>query len=184
MTGDDEADFIIPAIRGAAGRGSDREKFTWFWFEKYGPGTIKVKNNSKELRMESKLYNGTLLLAGSDIMTNEVQLLGGNLAIEAGKANNNFGALTASKAGTITIGTGGSLGFASFTADSGLTNKSIMIDAPLRENVLKFNTALTGDQRRYFRWKDATAPTGSWRVAQDAAGYLHPGMQGTVLYLR
>ena len=90
MTGDSEPDFIIPAIRGAAGRGSDRESFTWFWFEKYGPGTIKVKNNSKDLRMESKLYNGTLLLAGSDIMTNEVQLLGGNLAIEAGKANNGW----------------------------------------------------------------------------------------------
>ncbi len=184
VTGDDEADFIIPAIRGAAGRGSDREKFTWFWFEKYGPGTIKVKNNSKELRMESKLYNGTLLLAGSDIMTNEVQLLGGNLAIEAGKANNNFGALTASKAGTITIGEGGSLGFASFAPDANLAKKSIMIDAPLRENALKFNTTLTGEQRRYFRWKDATAPNGSWRVAQDAAGYLHPVMQGTVLYLR
>ena len=117
-------------------------------------------------------------------MTNEVQLLGGNLAIEAGKANNNFGALTASKAGTITVGAGGSLSFASFAPDGNLAQKSIMIDAPLRENVLKFNTALTGEQRRYFRWKDETAPNGSWRVAQDSAGYLHPVMQGTVLYLR
>ena len=184
VTGDSDPDFIIPAIRGAAGRAGDRESYTWFWFEKYGPGTIKVKNNSKDLRMESKLYNGTLLLAGSDIMTNEVQLLGGNLAIEAGKANNNFGALTASKAGTITIGEGGSLGFASFAPDSGLAKKSILIDAPLSGNVLKFNTALTGEQRRCFRWADDNAPTGSWRVSQDASGYLHPIMQGTVLYVR
>ena len=184
VTDDPEPDFIIPAIRGAAGRSGDRESFTWFWFEKYGPGTIKVKNNSKDLRMESKLYNGTLLLAGSDIMTNEVQLLGGNLAIEAGKANNNFGALTASKAGTITIGEGGSLGFASFAPDAGLAKKSILIDAPLSGNVLKFNTALTGEQRRYFRWADDNAPTGSWRVRQDANGYLHPVMQGTTIIVR
>ena len=134
--------------------------------------------------MESKLYNGTLLLAGSDIMTNEVQLLGGNLAIEAGKANNNFGTLTASKAGTITIGAGGSLGFASFAPDANLAQKSIMIDAPFRENAIKFNTALTGEQRRCFRWLDDSSPTGSWRVSQDENGYLHPVMQGAVIHLR
>ena len=184
VTGDSAVDCTLSRIRGAADRSSGRENYTWFTFEKLGPGTLKITGDSKELRLESKLIGGTLLLAGDNIMTNEVQLLGGNLAIEVGKANNNLGALTASKAGTITVGTGGSLGFASFTADSGLTNKSIMIDAPLRENVLKFNTELTGEQRRYFRWKDATAPTGSWRVAQDADGYLHPVMQGAILRLR
>ncbi len=181
VTGDDEADFIVPALRGAAGRADNN--YQWFWLEKYGPGTMKVKNNSKDLKLESKLYGGTLLLAGSNIMTNEVQFLGGGIAVDAGKSNS-LGQLTASKPGTITVGAGGSLSFASFAPDGNLAQKSIMIDAPLRENVLKFNTALTGEQRRYFRWKDETAPNGSWRVAQDSAGYLHPVMQGTVLYLR
>ena len=134
--------------------------------------------------MESKLYNGTLLLAGDNIMTNEVQFLGGNLAVEAGKSNNNLGQLTASKPGMITVGEGGSLAFASFAPDANLAKKSILIDAPFREDVLKFDTALTAEQRRYFRWKDANAPTGSWRVCQDANGYLHPVMQGAVIYLR
>ena len=36
----------------------------------------------------------------------------------------------------------------------------------------------------YFRWKDDTAPQGSWRVKQDTAGYLHPNMQGTNIAIR
>ena len=183
VTGDPEPDFIIPAIRGAAGRGSDRESFTWFWFEKYGPGTIKVKNNSKDLRMESKLYNGTLLLAGNDIMTNEVQLLGGSIAVEAGKHNDNFGALTASKAGTITVGEGGSLGFASFTPDANLAAKSILIDAPLTGNSLKFKADIS-TYSGYFRWKDATDETRLYKVKQDEDGYLHPCSSGTRIVIR
>ena len=180
----DGPDCIVNQLRGAANRGNDRESFTWFWFEKHGLGTMKVTGDSKELRMESKLYNGTLLLAGSDIMTNEVQLLGGNIAIEAGKSNNNLGQLTASKPGMITVGEGGSLAFASFAPDANLAKKSIMIDASLRENAVKFAVPLTGEQRTYFRWKDDTALNGSWRVSQDANGYLHPVMQGAVIYLR
>ena len=137
-----------------------------------------------DVRLESKLYGGTLLLAGDNIMTNEVQFLGGNLAVEAGKHNDNLGQLTAEKGGTITVGEGGSLAFASFAPDAGLAKKSIMIDAPLRENAVKFAVPLTGEQRTYFRWKDDTAPNGSWRVRQDASGYLHPVMQGTMVYLR
>ena len=182
VTGDDEADFIIPAIRGAAGR-QDPEKYCWFWFEKFGPGTMKVKNDSKDLRMESKLYGGTLLLAGDNIMTNEVQFLGGNLAIEAGKTNNNFGALTASKPGTITVGAGGSLGFASFAPDANLAAKSILIDAPLTGNVLKFGTDISS-YKGYFRWKDTSDENVRYRVKQDADGYLHPIMQGTSISIR
>ncbi|MBQ3288331.1 MAG: hypothetical protein IJH50_02840 [Kiritimatiellae bacterium] len=181
----DGPDCILNRIRGAANRGaSDRESYAWFWFEKYGPGTLKITDDSKEVRMESRLYNGTLLLAGNNIMTNEVQLLGGNLAVDAGKANNNLGQLTAEKGGTITVGAGGSLGFASFAPGANLATKSIMIDAPKDGNVLKFNTTFTGEQLRYFRWKDETAPVGSWRVAQDADGYMHPVECGTFIFIR
>ena len=181
VTGDDEADFIVPALRGGAGR-ADPQNYNWFWLEKYGPGTMKVKNDSKDLKMESKLYGGTLLLAGDNIMTNEVQFLGGGIAVDAGKSNS-LGQLTASKPGTITVGAGGSLTFASFAPDANLAAKSIMIDAPMTGNVLKFTT-FTDAQRGYFRWKDDTAPKGCWHVRQDAAGYLHPVMIGTNISIR
>lgn len=180
VTGDDEADFIVPALRGAAGRADNN--YQWFWLEKYGPGTMKVKNNSKDLKMESKLYGGTLLLAGDNIMTNEVQFLGGGIAVDAGKSNS-LGQLTASKPGTITVGAGGSLTFASFAPDANLAAKSIMIDAPMTGNVLKFTT-FTDAQRGYFRWKDDEAPTGSWRVQRDENGYMHPLKYGTVISIR
>ena len=184
VTGDPAVDCTLSGIRGAADRSAtDREKYTWFTFEKLGPGTLKITGDSKELRLESKLIGGTLLLAGNNIMTNEVILAGGNLALDTGKTVS-LDNLTANKAGTLTVGTGGVLSFESFTAGAGLAKKSIMIDAPLAGNVLKFNTALTGEQRRYFRWKDETAPTGSWRVWQDENGFLHPLMQGAVIYVR
>ena len=184
VTGDDEADFIVPALRGGAGRTSAVYDFIWFWFEKYGPGTIKVKGNSKDLKMESKLYGGTLLLAGDNIMTNEVQFLGGGIAVEAGKHNDNLGALTASKAGTITVGAGGSIGFASFVPDSGLPTSSVKIEAPIKGNFVKFGTQLTAVQRSYFRWQDDTDVTKRWKVKQDAEGYLHPIRQGTTIAVR
>ena len=190
VTGDSAVDCTLSRIHGAGDRSESqtppRASFRWFMFEKYGAGTLKITGDSREVWMESKLIDGTLLLAGDNIMTNEVQLLGGSIAVEAGKHNDNLGVLTASNTtnSTITVGTGGSLGFASFAPDANLAKKSIMIDAPFREDVLKFDTALTAEQRRYFRWKDANAPTGSWRVCQDANGYLHPVMQGAVIYLR
>ena len=119
-------------------------------------------------------------MAGSNIMTNEVQFLGGGIAVDAGKSNN-LGQLTASKPGTITVGAGGSLSFASFAPDANLAAKSIMIDAPLTGNVLKFGTTLTDAQLRCLRWKDDEAPTGSWRVQQDENGYMHPLRYGTVI---
>jgi hypothetical protein len=79
---------------------------------------------------------------------------------------------------------GGSLTFASFAPDANLAAKSIMIDAPQEGNAVKFGTKLTTEQLRYFRWKDDESPKGSWRVSQDENGYLHPVMQGTVLYVR
>ena len=167
VTGDDEADFIVPALRGAAGRSDGN--FQWFWLEKYGPGTMKVKNDSKDLKMESKLYGGTLLLAGSNIMTNEVQFLGGSIAVDTGKSNS-LGQLTAAKPGTITVGAGGSLTFASFAPDANLTTRSITIDAPLTGNVLKFDTDIRSS-KGYFRWKDGNE---RYPVRQDADGYLHP----------
>ena len=182
VTGDDEADFIVPALRGAAGRADNN--YQWFWLEKYGPGTMKVKNNSKDLKMESKLYGGTLLLAGDNIMTNEVQLLGGGIAVDAGKSNS-LGALTAEKPGTITVGAGGSLSFASFAPNANLAKKSIIIDAPMEGNVLRIGgTRLTSAQLSHFRWKDAEDTTKLCRVAQDEDGYLHPLPHGMALLLR
>lgn len=177
VTGDDEADFIVPALRGAAGRGDNN--YQWFWLEKYGPGTMKVKNNSMDLKLESKLYGGTLLLAGDNIMTNEVQFLGGSIAVDAGKSNN-LGQLTASKPGTITVGAGGSLTFASFTPDANLAKKSIIIDAPLTGNVLKFRSDIAA-YKCYFRWKDGNE---LYHVVQDEDGYLHPCSSGTRIVIR
>ena len=182
VTGTPEADCTFSKIRAAADRSSDRANFVWFWFEKYGRGTLKILGDAKDVRMESKLYGGTLLLAESNIMTNDVELLGGNLAIEDGKSNS-LGALSVATNATLTVGAGGSLTFASFAPDANLAQKSIVIDAPLRENVLKFNTALTDEQRRCFRWKDDDSPSGGWRVRQDGDGYLHPMIQGTTLYV-
>lgn len=181
VTGDDEADFIVPALRGAAGRADNN--YQWFWLEKYGPGTMKVKNDSKDLKMESKLYGGTLLLAGDNIMTNEVQMLGGSIAVDAGKSNS-LGALTASKPGTITVGAGGSLSFASFNADANLTSRSILIDAPLIGNNLRIGkdaTAMAGNCK-YFRWKDPNNSDGHYGVYVDNNGYLHPA--GVVIVIR
>ena len=120
VTGDSDADCVLTRIRDAAGRTTDRSSFAWFFFEKHGPGTLKITGDSRELRLESKLYGGTLLLAGDNIMTNEVQFLGGGIAVDAGKSNS-LGRLTASKPGTITVGAGGSLSFASFAPDANLS---------------------------------------------------------------
>ena len=128
--------------------------------------------------MESKLYNGTLLLAGDNIMTNEVQLLGGNLAVDVGKSNNNLGQLTAEKGGNITIGEGGSLVFASFAPGGSLPKKSIVIDAPMEGNLLKFKTDIRSHMG-YFRWKDGDGNLCA--VWQDANGYLHPNPGITII---
>ena len=178
VTGDSAVDCTLSGIRGAADRSSDRETYTWFYFEKLGPGTLKITGDSKEVRMESRLYNGTLLLAGNNIMTNEVQFLGGNLAVDAGKSNNNLGQLTASKPGTITVGAGGSLSFASFAPGANLAIGAITIKAPMEGNVLQFKTALPDGQRKFFRWQDETDPDKLWRVYQDANGYVHPKIFG------
>ena len=182
VTGDSDADCVLTRIRDAAGRGSDRANYAWFFFEKHGPGTLKITGDSRELRLESRLYNGTLLLAGDNIMTNEVQFLGGGIAVEAGKSNNNLGQLTASKAGTITVGEGGSLAFASFAPDAGLARKSITIDAPITGDVLKFNSKLSGTQLAKFHWKDPVNEGKYLGVGQDADGYLHP--TGFVIFIR
>ena len=78
----------------------------------------------------------------------------------------------------MTVGAGGSLSFASFTAGEGLQPKSVLIDAPMDGNVLKFNETLTYEQRNFFRWKDATDETRLMRVDQDENGYLHPHDHG------
>ncbi|MBR3222772.1 MAG: hypothetical protein IKF72_11165 [Kiritimatiellae bacterium] len=183
VTGDDEADFIVPALRGAAGRADNN--YQWFWLEKYGPGTMKVKNNSTDLKMESKLYGGTLLLAGSNIMTNEVQFLGGGIAVDAGKSNS-LGALTASKPGTITVGAGGSLSFASFVPDANLAAGAITIKAPMGGNVLRIGTNANGldGKRGYFRWQDEADQNKLWRVYQDENGYIHPNNLGAIIIVQ
>ncbi len=169
-------DFTVPRIRAAPDRTSGRENFAWFMFEKYGRGTMALTGDAKEVRLESKLFGGTLLLAGDDIMTNAVVLAGGSLAVDEGKSNS-LGNLTANTNGTLTVGAGGSLSFASFTAGEGLLPKAIKIDAPMTGNVLRFGdgtTPLTSEQRAYFRWKDEENPTKPRKVRQDADGYLHP----------
>ena len=155
----------------------------WFWVEKYGAGTLRLAGNSKSVRLESKLYNGTLLLAGDGIMTNAVELLGGSLAVDAGKSNS-LGTLTATTNATLTVGAGGSLSFASFTPDSGLLPKAITIDAPMNGNCLRIGTSgngLAAAHLQYFRWRDAIDATKLWRVKQDDSGYLHPLIVGTVI---
>ena len=164
----------------------DSGTYPWFWFEKYGAGTLKVTGNSKPLRMTSKLYNGTLLLAGNDIMTNAVQLLGGNFAIDAGKTNA-LGNLKATTNATLTVGAGGSMSFASFTPGAGLAEKAIVIDAPMEGDSVRIGrngSGLAAEHCKYFRWKDATDATKLWRVEQDANGYLHPLIKGTMISIR
>ena len=158
----------------------------WFWFEKYGAGTLKISENSKGVRMDSRIYNGTLLLAGNDIMTNAVQLLGGNFAIDAGKTNA-LGNLKATTNATLTVGAGGSMSFASFTPGAGLAEKAIVIDAPMEGNSVRIGrngSGLAAEHCKYFRWKDATDATKLWRVEQDANGYLHPLIKGTMISIR
>ena len=158
----------------------------WFWFEKYGAGTLKISENSKGVRMESRIYNGTLLLAGDSIMTNEVQLLGGNFAIDAGKSNV-LGNLKATTNATLTVGAGGSLSFASFTPGAGLAAKSIVIDAPMKGNFVRFGkdgSGLAAGDLKYFRWKDATDAAKLWKVEIDGSGHLHPMIKGIMIRVR
>ena len=182
VTDDPGADCTMPRIRGAYDRTTDRADFLWFWFEKYGAGTLKLTDDAKDVRMESRLYGGTLLLAGNNIMTNEVQLLGGNLTVDAGVANN-LGALTALKPGTLTVGVGGLLSFDSFAPGAGLQPKAITIDAPMTGNVLQFRTDIS-TFKGYFRWRDATEPEKFYHVRLDENGYLHPVSQGTIFSFR
>ena len=182
VTGNSNVDCMLKRINSDTGTTA----VPWFWFEKYGAGTLSLAGNSKHVRLESKLYNGTLLLAGNDIMTNAVELLGGSLAVDAGKSNS-LGALTAYKAGTLSVGAGGSLSFASFTPDAGLTTKSITIDAPMDGNMLRIGTdgnGLAPAHYQYFRWKDTREPTKFRRVVQDEDGYLHPVIAGAMVIVK
>ena len=185
VTNDSDVDCTLKQIN------TDSGTYVWFWFEKYGAGTLKVTANSRALRMESKLYNGTLLLAGGNnsasgsIMTNAVELLGGNLA-QVGGYGNILGNLTAYTNATLTVGSAGRLTFKSFTAGAGLKPKSILIDAPpvtsSAYKYVRFQTTLTAEQLRYFRWKDPTDATKLYRVYQDGDGYLLPlPQQGVII---
>ena len=162
---------------------SGRETFAWYMFEKYGRGTMALTGDAKDVRLESKLFGGTLLLAESNSMTNAVVLAGGNLAVAEGKSNS-LGDLVATTNGTISVGAGGSLSFASFTRDSGLDRKSITIDAPMARNIIRFGTALEPTDLRCFRWKDAADSTKFWNVYPDAQGYLYPDELGGVVIIR
>ena len=121
-------------------------------------------------------------------MTNEVQLLGGSFAVDAGKTNA-LGALTVEKPGTLTVGAGGSLSFASFTPGAGLAPKSIIIDTPMAEgwSYVRIGTSANGlapEHRQYFRFRDPMNPTVFYRVKQDASGYLYPLIKGTTLIVQ
>ena len=119
-------------------------------------------------------------------MTNAVVLAGGSLAVDAGKSNS-LGNLTANTNATLTVGAGGSLSFASFTASEELESKAITIEAPLTGNVLRFgndDTALSSAQRACFRWRDPTDETVFYRVKVDAQGYVHPRMNGIVIVVK
>ena len=108
-------------------------------------------------------------------MTNDVQLLGGCLAVDDGKSNS-LRNLSATTNGTLTVGTGGLLSFASFTPGANLAARSITIDAPLTGNILKFNSDISSS-KSYFRWKDGDE---RYPVRQDADGYLHPVRGGSI----
>ena len=180
VTGDSGVDCTLKQIRGACDRGeSDRYKYRWFWFEKRGAGTLKITGDSREVWLESRLYGGTLLLAGSNIMTNDVQLLGGSLAVDAGKSNS-LRDLSATTNGTLTVGAGGSLSFASFAPGANLAIGAITIKAPMGGNVLRIGIDASGldGKRKFFRWQDETDPDKLWRVYQDENGYVHPRNMG------
>ena len=179
VTGNDDVDCTVAKITNTD---SPAYRFPYFRFEKLGAGTMLLAGDGKDMRLETFVSGGTFLLGASEIVTNEFVLCGGNLAAVAG-AQNNLGALTVSNACTITVGAGGSLTFASFAPDANLAAKSIMIDAPQEGATIKFKTALTDEQLRYFRWKDDESPVGSWRVEQDSDG-LHPLKHGITIYIR
>ena len=177
VTGNDRVDCTLAQIQAAAS-----SNFYYYHFEKYGDGTLKLEGDGKAVQLESTLYGGTFILGASNSMTNAVVLAGGNIAVDAGKSNA-LGALTVNTNATLTVGAGGSLSFASFTAGEDLPAKSIIIDAPLEGNVLKFNGELTDEQCSFFRWKDDTAPTKFRKVKQDSEGYLHPFISGIVIII-
>ena len=171
VTGDDAVDCTVSKIFHNDG---SQQRFPYFRVEKLGAGTMLLSGTGLAMKLETFVSGGTFLLGASGIATNEFVLCGGNLAVADGKSNS-LGALTVSNACTIAVGTGGSLSFTSFTAGEDLAAKSILIDAPMTGNVLKFDTPLTSEQRAYFRWKDETDPTKKpWKVTQDLDGYLHP----------
>ena len=153
---------------------------------KFGQGTMEIQDTIDVIK-GVYIYGGAFKLAGShltDASEQKFALSGGTLAA-ADDTENSCGPLAVTaRGGKIKLGEGATLTFASFEPEAGAVKKSIMIDAPLRANAIRFTTVLTGEQRTFFRWKDDTAPSGSWRVCQDASGYLHPVMQGTVLIIR
>ena len=177
VTGNDRVDCTLAQIQAAAST-----NFYYYHFEKYGDGTLKLEGTGKAVQLESTIYGGTFLLGASNSMTNAVVLAGGNFAVDA-DTSNSLGALTVNTNATLTVGAGGSLSFASFTAGEDLPAKSIIIDAPLEGNVLKFDGELTDEQCSFFRWKDDTAPTKFRKVKQDSEGYLHPFISGVVIII-
>ncbi len=180
VTGDEQVDCTLTGIQAPA------SNYEYYHFEKWGDGTLKLDGSGKAVRLESTLYGGTFLLGASDSMTNAVVLAGGNLAVADGKSNS-LGNLTANTNATLTVGAGGSLSFASFTAGEELQQKAITIEAPLKGNILRFgvdDTALSSAQRAYFRWRDPTDEAVFYRVKVDEQGYVHPRMNGIVIVVK
>ena len=183
VTGDDGVDLTVASLRGAADRTSDRERYAWFALEKRGAGTVLLTGDGKEVRHPATIARGTFMFGASGIMTNGFILAGGNVAAAAGTTNA-LGALTANAAGTISVGAGGMLAFESFSAGDGLTNGAVVVDAPLKGNVVRFGTSsagLTAAQLAKFAWKDGEE---RYRVRIDNNGYIHPDRSGAVIILR
>lgn len=183
VTGDDGVDLTVASLRGAADRSSDRERYTWFALEKRGAGTVLLTGDGKDVRFPATIAAGTFMLGASGIMTNGFILAGGSVATAAGTTNA-LGALTANASGTISVGDGGMLSFTSFSAGDGLADGTLFVDAPLRENAVRFGTsssALTAAQLAKFAWKDGEE---LYRVQIDNNGYIHPDMSGIVIILR
>ncbi|MBQ6340049.1 MAG: hypothetical protein IJI36_12990 [Kiritimatiellae bacterium] len=183
VTGDDGVDLTVASLRGAADRTSDRERYAWFALEKRGAGTVLLTGDGKEVRHPATIARGTFMFGASGIMTNGFILAGGNVAAAAGTTNA-LGALTANAAGTISVGAGGMLAFESFSAGDGLTNGAVVVDAPLKGNVVRVGTSsagLTAAQLAKFAWKDGEE---RYRVRIDNNGYIHPDRSGAVIILR
>ena len=181
VTKSDAADCtVLHGIKGGA-----QGAYDWFWLEKYGEGTLNIAGDARAVRMPSKIYNGTLMLGAggttlaNSIMTNDVELCGGNLR-QSGGHGNLLGKLSVYTNATLTVGKSGRLSFRGFEYAAGMADSAIVIDTGTNEvntNYYQYvriggGRCLGANDLDKFAWK---MPDGcSDTVEQDKEGYLYP----------